>query len=160
MVHNLPQGRCLCVQMYAQKQLVLRSNKTTVLKRDNLESGDDQKKVERIHIRLSKEEKNIFLQKASEAGVRTISDYVRRVVLRFKLRNAYELDRELDLIKLNADQARLGNLVNQWLKKEPDVYSASTEEMLKKILSAILDNQDEIKKEIQYLRKSRTRSHE
>lgn len=119
----------------------------------------DRYKIETIRFRVDKLEKELIKKKAQEVGLENnISEYIRRAVFRRGMRNKYETDLEMNLIKLNADQARLGNLFNQWLKSNLHYDLTLTFKLIdtvKKALELTITNQELIKAELDYLRNDR-----
>ena len=66
----------------------------------------------RCAIRLSDEEWDAIQQQVSDTGL-TLSEYFRRCALRRKITSTIDKDSIDRLFKINADLARLGNLMNR-----------------------------------------------
>ncbi len=84
--------------------------------------------------------------KASEAGL-SVSAYLRAAALGLKIESTRDHEAILALIKLNADQGRLGGLLKLWLSSRPGEGASSFEvrrllqqiEALQSKLCAIID---------------------
>ena len=64
--------------------------------------------------------------KAKEAGL-TVSAYLRAAALGLKIESTRDHEAILALIKLNADQGRLGGLLKLWLSSRPGQAASSFE---------------------------------
>ncbi len=64
--------------------------------------------------------------KAKEAGL-TVSAYLRAAALGLKVESTRDHEAILALIKLNADQGRLGGLLKLWLSSRPEEGASSFE---------------------------------
>ncbi|MFY9640978.1 MAG: hypothetical protein WCD20_18430 [Rhodomicrobium sp.] len=64
--------------------------------------------------------------KAKETGL-TVSAYLRAAALGLKIESAHDQEAILALIKLNADQGRLGGLLKLWLSSRPGEGASSFE---------------------------------
>lgn len=107
--------------------------------------------TERLHLRLTAEEKQMFLTKAAEADMK-VSDYIRALV------NNKRIVVAPDLPKLAVQIIKIGVNVNQICNVAKDSGTISKEriEETEKHLAAIQDLMLELIKEIRY-RKDRTR---
>lgn len=69
-----------------------------------------------LQIRLSAEDKKIITMLAGQSSFSSVSEYVRARALNQKIDSRFDHDFMLGLIKINADIARLGNLLRLSLK--------------------------------------------
>lgn len=79
------------------------------------------KRTERIEIRVTPYEKDLFLKRMSESNVDTLADYIRRVALRYKIstNQSTEEKQTLGAIKNGLlDLQRLRNLVHKDARPE------------------------------------------
>ena len=68
------------------------------------------KKIERIEVRVTPEEKKKLRELANTHGMK-LSEYMRQAGLVQEITSRTEIETVLQLAKLNADQARLGNML-------------------------------------------------
>ena len=68
-------------------------------------------KTERIDLRVTPAEKLRMEKLARQAGENSLSGYIRKAALNKKIKSQLDADLVLELIKMNADLSRLGNLL-------------------------------------------------
>jgi|GEM_PF-763391 hypothetical protein len=71
----------------------------------------------RVRFDLFKDEYEQITSSAQEAGL-SVMEYCRRLCLGQKIRNRFDYDTAETILRVNADLARLGNLLNQAIAKE------------------------------------------
>ncbi|MFJ3459421.1 plasmid mobilization protein [Scandinavium goeteborgense] len=94
-----------------------------------------------LQIRLTDEDKERIETLASHSSFGSVSEYVRGRALNHKIESRFDADFMLELIKVNADIARLGNLLRLSLK-DNNKYSA---EQLKLIESNLVATSSRLK---------------
>lgn len=111
---------------------------------DNL--NDTEQKVEKPKLRgrpptgrrgfvktfMTKEELETVAAKANDAGL-SLSAYMRESALKHKIVSNLDSKRVLELIKLKADQGRLGGLFKLALTQEPKVHPQEIRDLLNEI---------------------------
>ncbi len=76
----------------------------------------------RITVRVSHEEKEIIIKKASMTTAKNPSTYLREVGLEKKIKTTFDSQLVLELGKLRSEVGRLGGLVKAWLSpKQKDI---------------------------------------
>lgn len=112
------------------------------------------KKDIRVTFRVNSKEKEL-LDLYGKWFVKPTSDYIRAAVFGYQIPDPEELELRKSLLNLNANQARLGNLLNQWLGSQ--YHSDITNELraaehIMKVLQLIENNQQNIKDQLNLLR--------
>lgn len=110
------------------------------------------KKREMLACYCLADEKKIIDTKANECGLST-SNYLRELGLGYTPKSKFDAQVGLELLKANADQARLGNLLKQFMGKDGQhLDNASHRKEVNKIMSDIATAQIEIVKLIRLLK--------
>ncbi|XUA21506.1 plasmid mobilization protein (plasmid) [Citrobacter sp. OP27] len=98
-------------------------------------------KTSMLKFRVSDEQKKLIETLASHSSFGSVSEYVRARALNHKIESRFDADFMLELIKINADIARLGNLLRLSLK-DNNKYSP---EQLKLIESNLVATSSRLK---------------
>lgn len=94
-----------------------------------------------LQIRLTDEQKELIETLAGHSSFDSVSEYVRARALNHKIESRFDHDFMLELIKINADIARLGNLLRLSLK-DNNKYNA---EQLKLIETNLVETSSRLK---------------
>lgn len=94
-----------------------------------------------LQIRLTGEQKELIETLASHSSFDSVSEYVRARALNHKIESRFDHAFMLELIKVNADIARLGNLLRLSLK-DNNKYNS---EQLKLIESNLVETSSRLK---------------
>lgn len=90
----------------------------------------------RFEMRLTEDEKERITQIARMYGMST-STYVKSVALGYKPIPLVEVKHVNQLMEVNADLGRLGNLLKYWLSSDPK-YQVATKMKIEKVLPKLL----------------------
>lgn len=94
-----------------------------------------------LQIRLTDEEKETITELAAQSACGSVSEYIRSCAMNKTIKNRFDQMQTLELIKINTDIARLGNLFRLSLK-DNNKYSA---EQLKRIIDSLESTCDKLK---------------
>jgi hypothetical protein len=112
------------------------------------ESGDKARRDARLKVSLSPAERAAIEERAVATG-RSLSSLLRDLALGFEPKAILDQQAVQALVKVNADQGRLGGLLKLWLTERPG-QGASTVEV-RRLLQEIEDAQTELRRLIQRL---------
>jgi hypothetical protein len=85
----------------------------------------------------------------------TVAEYLRRLSLGYEIKSTLDSEYVLQLVKVNADQGRLGGLLKLWLTDDPKLTTcgiAWTPGVVRALLKRIEANQDEMLRLVQALK--------
>ncbi|WP_408004595.1 plasmid mobilization protein [Pseudomonas alliivorans] len=85
----------------------------------------------------------------------TVAEYLRRLSLGYEIKSTLDSEYVLQLVKVNADQGRLGGLLKLWLTDDPKLAIcgiAWTPGVVRALLKRIEANQDEMLRLVQALK--------
>jgi hypothetical protein len=94
-----------------------------------------------IGVRVSPAEKATIKEMA---GGHTMSSYLRKLGLGMRVESKVDERAIIALTKVNADQARLGNLINQWLAGKCDLKTQAELEQIRERIAALQKRMGEI----------------
>jgi hypothetical protein len=90
-------------------------------------------KTSTMRFRATEEQRNQIEMLASQSSAGSVSGYIRSCALNKKLKSTFDHDIALELLKLNSDLARLGNLFRLSLK-DSNKYSAEQIDIIQNLL--------------------------
>jgi hypothetical protein len=99
-------------------------------------------------------EEQIIKENAANVSL-TVAEYLRRLSLGYVVKSTLDSQYVLQLVKVNADQGRLGGLLKLWLTDDPKLAtcgSAWTPGVVRALLKRIEANQDEMLRLVQALK--------
>lgn len=99
-------------------------------------------------------EEQIIKENAANVSL-TVAEYLRRLSLGYVVKSTLDSEYVLQLVKVNADQGRLGGLLKLWLTDDPKLAtcgSAWTPGVVRALLKRIEANQDEMLRLVQALK--------
>jgi hypothetical protein len=102
----------------------------------------------RLYAHVTEDERHEVVTLARQARL-TVSNLIRRLVLGQKLPDVHRHEAVIELVKINADQARLGNLLRMALD-DPEFVAAETP--LEELFDNIRTTQNILKAKIKELR--------
>ena len=94
-------------------------------------------KKEKIELRVTPEDKK-QLKKLAKAHAMSLSEYLRQAGLMQEIKSRTEIETTLELAKMNADQARLGNMLKLAIDSE-------NEEEIEKLIAEVRRTQKVIR---------------
>ena len=103
----------------------------------------------RFEFRISNDDLELIKSIAESHGL-TTSNYIKVVSLGYKPISIIEKDKIDQLLKVNSDMARLGNLLKAWIFNDSK-YQVATRMKIESKLGEILDGIDSNRKEISTL---------
>lgn len=99
-------------------------------------------------------EEQIIKENAANVSL-TVAEYLRRLSLGYEVKSTLDSEYVLQLVKVNADQGRLGGLLKLWLTDDPKLAkcgSTWTPGVVRALLKRIEANQDEMLRLVQALK--------
>ena len=99
-------------------------------------------------------EEQIIKENAANVSL-TVAEYLRRLSLGYEIKSTLDSEYVLQLVKVNADQGRLGGLLKLWLTDDPKLATcgiAWTPGVVRALLKRIEVNQDEMLRLVQALK--------
>ena len=112
------------------------------------ESSDKARRQARLKVSLSPAERAAIEERAVATG-RSLSSLLRDLALGFEPKAILDLQAVQALVKVNADQGRLGGLLKLWLTERPGEGAQTTE--VRRLLHEIEGAQTELRRLIQRL---------
>jgi hypothetical protein len=102
----------------------------------------------RVKVSLSLAERAAVEERAVATG-RSLSAFLRELALGFQPRSMLDLQAVETLVKVNADQGRLGGLLKLWLTSRPGEGAPTAD--VRRLLREIEDTQGELRRLVQRL---------
>ncbi|MEO6679490.1 MAG: conjugal transfer transcriptional regulator TraJ [Pseudomonas sp.] len=120
----------------------------------NVKKGDTRKHGKHLRVPVLPSEELIIKENASNVSL-TVAEYLRRLSLGYEVKSTLDSKYVLKLVKVNADQGRLGGLLKLWLTDDPKLAICGiswTPEIVRALLKRIEANQDEMFRLVQALK--------
>lgn len=115
---------------------------------------DTRKHGKHLRVPVLPEEETLIKENAARASL-TVAEYLRRLSLGHVIKGTIDSENVLKLVKINADQGRLGGLLKLWLTDDPKLALANvawTPGAVRALLKRIEANQDEMLRLVQSLK--------
>ncbi len=110
------------------------------------ESSGNARRQTRLKVNLTSAERAAIEERAVATG-RSLSSLLRDLALGFEPKAILDLQAVQALVKVNADQGRLGGLLKLWLTERPGVGAPTTD--IRRLLQEIESTQAELRRLIQ-----------
>lgn len=107
---------------------------------------DTRKHGKHLRVPVLPDEETLIKENAARASL-TVAEYLRRLSLGHVIKGTIDSENVLKLVKINADQGRLGGLLKLWLTDDPKLALANitwTPGVVRALLKRIEANQDEM----------------
>jgi hypothetical protein len=107
-----------------------------------------------LRVPVLPDEETLIKENAARASL-TVAEYLRRLSLGHVIKGTIDSENVLKLVKINADQGRLGGLLKLWLTDDPKLALANiawTPAVVRALLKRIEANQDEMLRLVQSLK--------
>ncbi len=115
---------------------------------------DTRKHGKHLRVPVLPHEETMIKENAARASL-TVAEYLRRLSLGHVIKGTIDSENVLKLVKINADQGRLGGLLKLWLTDDPKLALANIACMpsvVRALLKRIEANQDEMLRLVQSLK--------
>lgn len=115
---------------------------------------DTRKHGKHLRVPVLPDEEALIKENAARASL-TVAEYLRRLSLGHVIKGTIDSENVLKLVKINADQGRLGGLLKLWLTDAPKLALANiawTPAVVRALLKRIEANQDEMLRLVQSLK--------
>jgi len=115
---------------------------------------DTRKHGKHLRVPVLPDEETLIKENAARASL-TVAEYLRRLSLGHVIKGTIDSENVLKLVKVNADQGRLGGLLKLWLTDDPKLALANiawTPAVVRALLKRIEANQDEMLRLVQALK--------
>ncbi|MNQ95220.1 hypothetical protein D3C85_1107690 [compost metagenome] len=115
---------------------------------------DTRKHGKHLRVPVLPDEETLIKENAARASL-TVAEYLRRLSLGHVIKGTIDSENVLKLVKINADQGRLGGLLKLWLTDDPKLALANiawTPGVVRALLKRIEANQDEMLRLVQSLK--------
>lgn len=115
---------------------------------------DTRKHGKHLRVPVLPDEETMIKKNAARASL-TVAEYLRRLSLGHVIKGTIDSENVLKLVKINADQGRLGGLLKLWLTDDPKLALANiawTPGTVRALLKRIEANQDEMLRLVQSLK--------
>jgi hypothetical protein len=115
---------------------------------------DTRKHGKHLRVPVLPGEEALIKENAARASL-TVAEYLRRLSLGHVIKGTIDSENVLKLVKINADQGRLGGLLKLWLTDDPKLALANiawTPAIVRALLKRIEANQDEMLRLVQSLK--------
>lgn len=115
---------------------------------------DTRKHGKHLRVPVLPDEEVLIKENAARASL-TVAEYLRRLSLGHVIKGTIDSENVLKLVKINADQGRLGGLLKLWLTNDPKLALANiawTPGVVRALLKRIEANQDEMLRLVQSLK--------
>lgn len=115
---------------------------------------DTRKHGKHLRVPVLPDEEALIKENAARASL-TVAEYLRRLSLGHVIKGTIDSENVLKLVKINADQGRLGGLLKLWLTDDPKLALANiawTPAVVRALLKRIEANQDEMLRLVQSLK--------
>jgi hypothetical protein len=116
--------------------------------------GDTRKHGKHLRVPVLPNEEKIIKENAANVSL-TVAEYLRRLSLGYEIKSTLDSKYVLLLVKVNADQGRLGGLLKLWLTDAPKLSTLGitwTPGVVRALLKRIEANQDEMFRLVQALK--------
>jgi len=116
--------------------------------------GETRKHGKHLRVPVLPSEEKIIKENAANVSL-TVAEYLRRLSLGYEIKSTLDSKYVLQLVKVNADQGRLGGLLKLWLTDAPKLATldtAWTPGVVRALLKRIEANQDEMFRLVQALK--------
>lgn len=115
---------------------------------------DTRKHGKHLRVPVLPEEETLIKENAARASL-TVAEYLRRLSLGHVIKGTIDSENVLKLVRINADQGRLGGLLKLWLTDDPKLALANiawTPGVVRAPLKRIEANQDKMLRLVQSLK--------
>ena len=115
---------------------------------------DTRKHGNHLRVPVLPDEETLIKENAARASL-TVAEYLRRLSLGHVIKGTIDSENVLKLVRINADQGRLGGLLKLWLTDDPKLALANiawTPGVVRALLKRIEANQDEMLRLVQSLK--------
>ncbi|WP_430447120.1 MAG: conjugal transfer transcriptional regulator TraJ [Pseudomonas piscis] len=115
---------------------------------------DTRKHGKHLRVPVLPGEETIIKDNAARASL-TVAEYLRRLSLGHVIKSTLDSQYVLQIVKVNADQGRLGGLLKLWLTDDAKLAACGTQftpSMVRALLARIEANQDEMLRLVQALK--------
>ena len=112
---------------------------------------DTRKHGKHLRVPVLPDEEALIKENAARASL-TVAEYLRRLSLGHVIKGTIDSENVLKLVKINADQGRLGGLLKLWLTDDPKLALANiawNPGVVRALLKRIEANQDEMLRLVQ-----------
>ena len=112
---------------------------------------DTRKHGKHLRVPVLPDEETLIKENAARASL-TVAEYLRRLSLGHVIKGTIDSENVLKLVKINADQGRLGGLLKLWLTDDPKLALANiawNPGVVRALLKRIEANQDEMLRLVQ-----------
>lgn len=120
----------------------------------NEAARDTRKHGKHLRVPVLPSEELIIKENASKASL-TVAEYLRRLSLGYEITSTLDSQYVAQIVKINADQGRLGGLLKLWLTDDAKLTACGTPltpGMVRALLKRIEANQDEMLRLVQALK--------
>ncbi|POD72336.1 conjugal transfer protein TrbJ [Pseudomonas syringae group genomosp. 3] len=107
-----------------------------------------------LRVPVLPDEEQTIKDNAANVGL-TVAEYLRRLSLGYEVKSTLDSKYVLQIVKINADQGRLGGLLKLWLTDDPKLATCGgnwTPAVVRALLKRIETNQDEMLRLVQALK--------
>jgi hypothetical protein len=115
---------------------------------------DTRKHGKHLRVPVLQSEERTIKENASKASL-TVAEYLRRLSLGYEIKSTLDSQYVAQIVKINADQGRLGGLLKLWLTDDAKLTACGTPltpGMVRALLTRIEANQDEMLRLVQALK--------
>lgn len=120
----------------------------------NKQQGHTRKHGKHLRVPVLPGEEKVIKENAANVSL-TVAEYLRRLSLGYVVKTTLDSNYVLQLVKVNADQGRLGGLLKLWLTDDPKLAACGstwTTGVVRALLRQIEVNQDEMFRLVQALK--------
>lgn len=118
------------------------------------QSGETRKYGKHLRVPVLPDEEAIIKENAAKVSL-PVAEYLRRLSLGHAIKSTLDSQNVLKIVKINADQGRLGGLLKLWLSDDEKLAASGaqvTPGILRELLKRIEKNQDEMLRLVQALK--------
>lgn len=118
------------------------------------QKGETRKHGKHLRVPVLPDEEVIIKENAAKVSL-PVAEYLRRLSLGHVIKSTLDSQSVLKIVKINADQGRLGGLLKLWLSDDEKLAASRpqvTPGILRELLKRIEKNQDEMLRLVQNLK--------